>query len=83
MKLLYIPGIAIFSYMVYCIFPTYYFKWLKKPYLQPKNDTKQILLTFDDGPDPRYTDALLEVLAENNVHAVFLWLPEKQLKTPK
>lgn len=33
-----------------------------------------VALTFDDGPHPRYTPALLEVLERQNVVASFFWL---------
>ena len=32
---------------------------------------KTILLTFDDGPHPRYTDQILAILKQNNLQAVF------------
>ena len=32
---------------------------------------KRIALTFDDGPHPEYTDAILDVLAKYNVKATF------------
>jgi peptidoglycan/xylan/chitin deacetylase (PgdA/CDA1 family)/uncharacterized caspase-like protein len=32
---------------------------------------KTILLTFDDGPHPRYTDQILNFLKQNNLQAVF------------
>ncbi|MBZ5524476.1 MAG: polysaccharide deacetylase family protein [Acidobacteriia bacterium] len=32
---------------------------------------KTLLLTFDDGPHARYTDAILEVLKKYQIHAVF------------
>ena len=32
---------------------------------------KTLLLTFDDGPHPRYTDKILEILKKYNLHAVF------------
>jgi peptidoglycan-N-acetylglucosamine deacetylase len=32
---------------------------------------KKLALTFDDGPDPRYTQRILDVLAEKNVKATF------------
>jgi poly-beta-1,6 N-acetyl-D-glucosamine synthase len=32
---------------------------------------KQVVLTFDDGPDERYTPKILDILAENKVPAVF------------
>ena len=33
---------------------------------------RQVALTFDDGPDPRSTPALLKVLREHGVKAAFL-----------
>jgi peptidoglycan/xylan/chitin deacetylase (PgdA/CDA1 family) len=38
---------------------------------------RQIALTFDDGPDPRDTPALLEVLARHEIVATFSWLGER------
>ena len=35
---------------------------------------KTLLLTFDDGPHPRYTDRILQVLNKYQVHAVFFEL---------
>jgi peptidoglycan/xylan/chitin deacetylase (PgdA/CDA1 family)/uncharacterized caspase-like protein len=32
---------------------------------------KTLLLTFDDGPHPRYTDQILEILKAHNLQAVF------------
>ncbi len=32
---------------------------------------KQLLLTFDDGPDPALTPQILDILDENGVQAVF------------
>lgn len=32
---------------------------------------KTVLLTFDDGPHPRYTDQVLELLKKHNIQAVF------------
>ena len=32
---------------------------------------KNILLTFDDGPHPKYTDQVLEILKQHNIQAVF------------
>ncbi len=47
----------------------------KKPLASPWNGTqfplKTLLLTFDDGPHPRYTDRILEILKEHHVKAVF------------
>ena len=32
---------------------------------------KVVALTFDDGPDPRYTQAVLDILDREGVHATF------------
>lgn len=42
-----------------------------------KKDVREILLTFDDGPNPRTTPRLLDVLATNGVKAVFFVLGER------
>ncbi|MDQ2686736.1 MAG: glycosyltransferase, partial [Armatimonadota bacterium] len=36
-----------------------------------KNDTKAIALTFDDGPDPRWTPQILDILHREHVPATF------------
>ncbi len=35
------------------------------------NPNKQIVLTFDDGPDPTYTPQILDILKRYHVPAVF------------
>ncbi len=37
-------------------------------------NSKVIALTFDDGPHPHYTPALLEVLDQYSIPASFFWL---------
>ncbi|MDX3002402.1 polysaccharide deacetylase family protein [Kribbella solani] len=37
---------------------------------------KVVYLTFDDGPDPRWTPEVLAVLAKHNVHGTFFMLAE-------
>ena len=44
---------------------------------------KQIALTFDDGPYPPYTQQLLKVLAEKQVHATFFMVGENAAKHPE
>ena len=40
-------------------------------YYQVSTDEKIIALTFDDGPHPKYTDQILDILKEYNVKATF------------
>jgi len=41
-----------------------------------------VCFTFDDGPDPRYTPRLLEILARQNTKACFFLVGEKAEKYP-
>jgi peptidoglycan/xylan/chitin deacetylase (PgdA/CDA1 family) len=42
-----------------------------------------VALTFDDGPDPRYTPAVLDALREAGVRATFFVIGEKALRNPE
>ncbi|MCH5670991.1 polysaccharide deacetylase family protein [Streptomyces gilvus] len=44
---------------------------LHEPFLRMSGRGRTMLLTFDDGPDPRYTPHILDTLAEHEVHATF------------
>ncbi|WP_146547776.1 polysaccharide deacetylase family protein [Rummeliibacillus suwonensis] len=44
---------------------------------------KVIALTFDDGPDPRYTSQILEVLAKYDAKATFFMLGKSAEKYPE
>lgn len=44
---------------------------------------KQIALTFDDGPYPPYTQQLLKVLADKQVHATFFMVGENAARHPE
>lgn len=43
---------------------------------------KRVCLTFDDGPDPRYTPGVLEILDKAGVKACFFVVGEKACKYP-
>jgi len=46
-------------------------QWFGRAFHQGQRGSKQIALTFDDGPNDPHTLNLLEVLAKHNVHATF------------
>jgi peptidoglycan/xylan/chitin deacetylase (PgdA/CDA1 family) len=48
----------------------------------PKNQ-KVVALTYDDGPNPPYTDAILEVLRSERVHATFFVVGQAVQAFPK
>ncbi|MFE6287260.1 polysaccharide deacetylase family protein [Streptomyces sp. NPDC057877] len=43
----------------------------REPLLRVSGLGRTMVLTFDDGPDPRYTPAILDTLAEYDVRAMF------------
>ena len=69
-------------FAIYCLFPTWYFMYLKKPF-HATDGEKLVVLTFDDGPDPRYTDRLLDILEEYSVRAIFFVVAEKAAQFPE
>lgn len=71
-------ALLILFYLCYCIIPTLYFKLKEKKSI--RNNTNNIYLTFDDGPDEVYTDKLLDLLNEYNVKATFFVVANKAKK---
>ena len=51
-------------------------------YSEGTNTHKIVALTFDDGPYPPYTDQMLDVLKENQVHATFFLIGRNAEKHP-
>ncbi|MEN9609198.1 MAG: hypothetical protein RLZZ628_12 [Bacteroidota bacterium] len=45
-------------------------------------ETKKIVLSFDDGPDPKYTPQILDVLNREKVPATFFVLGQKAKENP-
>lgn len=48
-----------------------------------KRDRKIVALTFDDAPDPRFTPAILDVLAKYHICATFFVVGERAAKHPE
>jgi peptidoglycan/xylan/chitin deacetylase (PgdA/CDA1 family) len=46
-------------------------QWYGKTFHSLSQDSRQIALTYDDGPNDPHTQRLLEVLLKHNVHATF------------
>lgn len=46
-------------------------------------DEMQIVLTFDDGPHPEYTPAILKILEEKNVPAAFFFIGHEMIQYPE
>jgi peptidoglycan/xylan/chitin deacetylase (PgdA/CDA1 family) len=52
------------------------------PRLSGYGDREHVALTFDDGPDPGSSPAVLDVLAERGVHATFFMLGSMAAAAP-
>ena len=65
-----------------CGFVWYFSKTVTQA-MEVTMETKKIAITFDDGPNPEYTEVLLEGLQERNVHATFFLLGAEIEKYPE
>ncbi|MCM3745369.1 polysaccharide deacetylase family protein [Sporosarcina luteola] len=52
-------------------------------FLQGPADQKRVALTFDDGPDPRFSNDVLDVLKQYNVPATFFVLGSRAVANPE
>lgn len=48
-----------------------------------RTDQPMVALTFDDGPDPRWTPKILDILAEHEFRATFFMLVENARRFPE
>lgn len=71
------------AYSFYCIFPTYILKIIKCHKLKKHSMDKNIMLTFDDGPDIKYTYDILNILRKNNIKATFFIVGKKAEEYPQ
>ncbi len=79
-----IPLCLIVAYTVYAIIPTFYNQHFNSHILRHiPSGKKRLALTFDDGPHPVYTKELLDILAENKVHATFFLVAKRAAAHPE
>lgn len=64
----------------YSILPTCYYKC--KKHLHHPAAGKTLYLTFDDGPDPRYTPQLLDLLEQYQIPASFFVVAQSAQANP-
>ena len=69
----FIPSTLVGVWIIYLYYPKF------DPFSSIRFDKskKLIALTFDDGPTPGFTDAVLKILKENSVKASFFMIGEK------
>ncbi len=73
-------ALAACALAVYGPLPAFGWKAYQKRRLSQPTRQPQLVLTFDDGPDGRYTEELLDILARYQVPAVFFVVGNKALK---
>ncbi len=66
--------------LVYIIIPNYYNTKISNKVIRRLKSNNEIALTFDDGPDKKYTPILLNLLKKNNVKATFFVVAEKAVR---
>lgn len=71
MTLIVIISFILIFFLIYSIIPTIYNKYFNKKAVRKTLKQNEIMLTFDDGPDERYINELLDVLLENDIQATF------------
>ncbi|HET9383302.1 MAG TPA: polysaccharide deacetylase family protein, partial [Streptomyces sp.] len=54
----------------------------RAPLLRVSGRDRTLVLTFDDGPDPRYTPRILDTLAQHRVRAMFFVCGEMAAENP-
>lgn len=54
----------------------------KSVYSSHENESRKIAITFDDGPHPRYTAEILDILAEHGAHATFFIIGDNAKNYP-
>lgn len=69
--------------LLLAVLPDNSFYGMVLTHAQNPQGRKLIALTFDDGPYPPYTQKLLALLAEKNVHATFFMVGENAAQHPE
>lgn len=72
-------GLLLLIFMFYMVIPNYIARNKSKEVIRTinKKTNKTIALTFDDGPDPLYTNRLLDILEKNEIKATFFLVAQK------
>ncbi|MGZ4162246.1 MAG: polysaccharide deacetylase family protein [Neobacillus sp.] len=70
-------------YIIYTIIPYLLSFVFTKRIFRRSDDPSKIAFTFDDGPDPKYTPPLLDLLKKHNIKASFFVLGSKAEKNPE
>lgn len=71
---------SFYTFKTYAIISRFFPKFLWK---KPATFSKTIYLTFDDGPTPKVTEQVLEILKKYNAKATFFLVGKNAFENPK
>lgn len=74
--------IILLLFLIYSILPTIFYRLFHLGVFQKGRSDNQVALTFDDGPDPKYTPILLNLLRKYDVKATFFIVGENAKEHP-
>lgn len=69
--------------VIYHLSPYLWGFWCHRITRNGDTSSGKVALTFDDGPDPRYTPRCLEILKAHQVHAAFFLVGRKVTRYPE
>ena len=80
--ILYIIAVIVVLFIVYSWVPNLLVRVMHLAALRKVPVRSSVVLTFDDGPDPKYTPRLLDALREAGIQATFFVIAEKAQRNP-
>ena len=80
--LLRVLEVMIVFFIIYSVVPNIFTRMFHVFVLYRLREASNFALTFDDGPDTKYTPRLLDTLREESIQATFFVVAEKALKYP-
>lgn len=81
--MIFIAIILIFLAILYTIVPYIFTRWAGLFVFKKGSGANNIALTFDDGPNPKYTNELLDLLEQFQVRASFFVVGKKAQEFPE
>jgi peptidoglycan-N-acetylglucosamine deacetylase len=81
--LILVGAIFVFLFILYTVIPYILSSWVGFGVYRNGIRKREIALTFDDGPSPKYTNELLDLLYKHQIKASFFVVGSKAAKHPE
>ena len=82
----YIMTLPWLFWLVFTAIGSFHIRWnyhLQAVHRSSKQDSKRVAVTFDDGPNPKITPKILDVLKKHNATATFFCVGQQMKKHPQ